>query len=457
METISYFCNCGYSNDRYKLQKMKFYDRQKETETLQKIEALTANYAQMTVITGRRRIGKTTLVKHSCTKLPFVYCFVGRKSEALLCREFTEVVSNVLDIDLGDFTSFSRLFSVLVQQSKTLNFTLVLDEFQNFRYVNSSVFSDMQNIWDSQKDESKMNLIVCGSVNTMMSRIFDDKQEPLYGRANNRIRLQPFSTSVLKEILRDFNPHYTSEDLLALYMTTGGVAKYVEEMLIHGAVTKDRMLEAFVSYGSYFIPEGREMLSDEFGKDSGNYFSILNAIADGQNTRGKIKSYTGVEPGGFLDKLENEYDLIVRYRPYLASPQSHNVKYGIKDHFLRFWFRFVQKYISAVEIGNTDYVLGKIQADYDTYSGKELEGYLRQKYAETGLYNMVTNYWERDGSNEIDLIAVDDAERHLVIGEIKRQAQRLDLKTLRAKAQDIVNSQRRRYSITFVGLSMDDM
>ncbi len=436
---------------------MKFYGREKEIEVLKRIEQLSANYAQMTVVTGRRRIGKTTLIKHACQGLPFVYLFVGRKSETMLCREFTEVVFNTLGIDLGEFSSFSRLFGVLMQQSRSINFTLVLDEFQNFKFVNDAVFSDMQNIWDSNKDESKMNLIVCGSVNTMMSKIFDDKKEPLYGRANNRLRLQSFPTAVLKEILGDFNPDYTHEDLLALYMTTGGVAKYVEEMLTHGATTKDAMLKHFIGYGSYFVPEGKEMLSDELGRDSGNYFSVLHAIAEGKNSRGDIKSYTGIEPGGYLDKLEKQYDLIYRYRPYLASEQSHNVKYGIKDNFLRFWFRFVQKYVSAVEIGNTDYVLKKMQADYETYSGMVLEQYLRQQYAETGRYNLVTNYWERDGSNEIDLIAVNDAERHLVIGEIKRQAGRIDINRLKEKATHVVTKQRRRYSIEFVGLSMDDM
>lgn len=436
---------------------MKFYNREKETFALQQIERLSASYAQMTVVTGRRRIGKTTLVKQACRQIPFVYFFIGRKSETMLCREFTEVIANTLGIDLGDFNSFSRLFGMLMQQSKNINFTLVLDEFQNFKYVNEAVFSDMQNLWDTNKAESKINLIVCGSVSTMISKIFDDRKEPLYGRANNRLHLRPFSTTVLKEILNDFNPHFTSEDLLALYMTTGGVAKYVEEMLTHGGITKDAILKQFIGYGSYFVPEGKEMLSDEFGRDSGNYFSILNAIAEGENTRGDIKSYTGVEPGGYLDKLEKQYELIYRYRPYLSSEQSHNVKYGIKDNFLRFWFRFVQKYISAVEIGNTDYVLNKMQADYETYSGIVLEQYLRQQYAETGQYNLVTNYWERDGSNEIDLIAVNDVERRLIIGEIKRQAQRININLLKEKARHITAKQKQRYSITFVGLTLDDM
>ena len=148
---------------------MKFYGREKEIGVLQKIERLSATYAQMTVVTGRRRIGKTTLVKHSCRQIPFVYLFVGRKSETMLCREFTEVIHNTLGVNLGEFSSFSKLFAVLMQQSRSINFTLVLDEFQNFKFVNEDVFSDMQNIWDSNKDESKMNLIICGSVNLFMA------------------------------------------------------------------------------------------------------------------------------------------------------------------------------------------------------------------------------------------------------------------------------------------------
>ena len=117
----------------------------------------------------------------------------------------------------------------------------------------------------------------------------------------------------------------------------------------------------------------------------------------------------------------------------------------------------MQKYISAVEIGNTDYVMKKMLADYETYSDMVLEQYLRQQYAETGLYNLVTNYWERDGSNEIGLIAVNDEERHLVIGEIKRQAGRIDMNHLKEKASRIIAKQQRRYKIEFVGLSMEDM
>ena len=146
----------------------------------------------------------------------------------------------------------------------------------------------------------------------------------------------------------------------------------------------------------------------------------MSAIASGFNERGEIKSYTGIEPGGYLDKLENTYDLIYRYRPYLSTERSQNVKYGIKDNFLTFWFRFIYKYRSAVEIGNLNYVRDKVYADYDTFSGWTLERWFRQLYRESGLYNIVTNYWEKGGRNEIDLVGVNEADREIVIGEVKR-------------------------------------
>lgn len=435
---------------------MKFYDREIETETLRRIETTSREYAQMTVITGRRRIGKTTLIKHAYEGKEMIYFFVARKSEALLCQELSDTIRDVLGEDLGDFSSMARLFASVMQIAKRRHFTLVFDEFQNFKYVNESFFSEMQNIWDSNKNVAHINLVVCGSLYSMMTKIFDDKKEPLYGRATSRIRLREFPLATLREIMRDNNPDYTPDDLLAMYMITGGVAKYVEQLHMQKAFTKEKIIESVLSFGSYFIDEGKELLSDEFGKDYGNYFSILSAIAGGFNERGEIKSYTGVEAGGYLDKLENTYDLVYRYRPYLASENSRNVKYGIKDNFLNFWFRFIYKYRSAVEIGNLAYVKEKVLADYSTFSGWILERYFRQMYRETGLYNIVTNYWEKDGNNEIDLIAVNEADREIVIGEVKRNPRRIDLHSLEQKSQNIV-SKRKGLHIEYAALSLEDM
>ena len=436
---------------------MKFYDRTKELEALRKIEQLSATSAQMTVMTGRRRIGKTTLIKTAFTKIPFVYFFVGKKSETLLCSELAEIIRETLGEDLGDFSSFPRLLGAILSIAKRRNFTLVFDEFQNIAYTRASIFSDIQDVWDSNKGESHINLVICGSLYSKMKQIFEDKEEPLYGRATARFKIRPFDIATLKTILADHNPGYTAEDLLCLYMVTGGVAKYVEQLMTRGAVTKDGIIRDVFSLGSYFLGEGQEMLRDEFGKDYGNYFSILSALSSGETSRGDVKSYTGLEAGGYLDRLEKDYDIVSRRRPYLAGENTKNVEYVIADNFLNFWFRFIYRYRSAVEVGNLEWLQQKVLADYESYSGPILERFFRQVYAETGLYNTVTNYWrKKDGKDEIDLIAVNDTEKSIVIGEIKRNPDKIDLHVLEKKAVSIV-AHHKKWSVSYIGLSMKDM
>lgn len=435
---------------------MKFYDRIKEMETLQEIETMSAEYAQMTIMVGRRRVGKTTLLRKAFTCTPVLYFFIGKKNEILLCEEFVEEVEVKLGETLGNFTSFAQLFKALMQVSKRKNFTLIIDEFQEFKNISPSLFSDMQNIWDANKEESRMNLIICGSIYSMMKQIFENSKEPLYGRATARIHLRPFEINTIKEILADNHPAYKPEDLLAFYLMTGGVAKYIEQLVVRKAFTKDKILRTVLTPGSYFLEEGKDVLIEEFGKDYNNYFSILALIASSKTSRGDIESTLNMPIGGYLDKLENEYNIIRRVRPFMAKEGSRNNKYKIVDNFLQFWFRFIYKYRSAVEIGNLEYVLQIVERDYETYSGYILEKYFRTKLAESKLYSDVQGYWDRKGENEIDIIAVNDLEKQLLIGEVKRNKERINLHILENKATEIAKKYGD-YHIEYRAFSLEDM
>lgn len=142
--------------------------------------------------------------------------------------------------------------------------------------MNSSIFSDIQNLWDQYKDKAKINFIASGSIYSMMMKIFENRKEPLFGRLTSKITLQPFAVSVIKEILNDYNPKYTQEDLLCLYMLTGGVPKYIHLLMEAGAVTKNKMLSMATSPDSPFIGEGKDLLISEFGKEYGTYFLFYN-------------------------------------------------------------------------------------------------------------------------------------------------------------------------------------
>ena len=163
---------------------MKFYNRTNELAELQRVQDLSFNdHSRLIVVTGRRRIGKTSLIMKSVEGVPTVYLFVGRKAEATLCAEFIPIISQALDTFIPtEIRSFRSLFQYLMELASNRAFNLVIDEFQEFYNINESVYSDMQNIWDTYRKKSRMNLIVSGSIYSLMQRIFQNKKE--IGRAH---------------------------------------------------------------------------------------------------------------------------------------------------------------------------------------------------------------------------------------------------------------------------------
>ena len=149
---------------------MRFYNRTNELAELRRIQKLSfSDHSRLTVVTGRRRIGKTSLVMKAVEGLPTVYLFVGRKSEATLCAEYIPLISQSLNTFVPkEIRTFQSLFRYLMELASQRAFNVVIDEFQEFYNINESVYSDMQNIWDSYRLRSNMNLIVSGSVYSLM-------------------------------------------------------------------------------------------------------------------------------------------------------------------------------------------------------------------------------------------------------------------------------------------------
>ncbi len=388
-----------------------------------------------------------------------LYFFVARKTEAELCKDFVEEITSKLQLPiLGEVVRFADIFKYLLQLSKNRPLTLIIDEFQDFKRVNPSVFSDMQKIWDLNKQEAHINLVVCGSVYSLMNVIFKNNKQPLYGRQTGEIKVTPFPPSVVKEILFSYNSAYTNEDLLALYSYTGGVAEYVEMMMDAGAMTKEQMTEKFVAKKSYFIYEGKNMLIEEFGKDYARYFEILQLIASGYTTRGEIESIMKIEIAGYLAKLENDYCLISRYTP-MFQKANRNIHYQIEDNFLRVWFRYIYKYGYMIEVGANKKLKMLMDKDYTTYTGKVLERYFLAKMIESEEYTQIASWWDRKGENEINLIAADELEQKVTFYEVKRQAKDINLGILKDKAEHFFQAtgKFKKYDIGYQGLSMEDM
>lgn len=439
---------------------MKFFGRNKEISELQETNRLSEHTARFTIVTGRRRSGKTSLLLKAYEDVSdMLYFFVARKSEAELCKDFITEITEKLQIPiLGEVARFADIFKFLMQLSKTRHLTVVIDEFQDFKCVNPSVFSDMQKIWDLNKAEAHINLVVCGSIYSLMNVIFKGSKEPLYGRQTGEIKVTAFPPSTIREILACYNPSFTAEDLLALYLYTGGVAEYVEMMMDSGATNKTLMMEKFVCKNSYFINEGKNMLIEEFGRDYTRYFEILQLIASGHTTRSELESIMKTELAGYITKLENDYSLISRNMP-MFQKSNRNIRYQIEDNFLRVWFRYIYKYSYMLEVGANGKLKALMEKDYTTYSGRVLERYFRAVMIESEEFTRIASWWDRKGENEIDIIAADELEQRVTFYEVKRQAKDINIGILKDKAVQFFNTTGsfQKFSVDYKGLSLDDI
>jgi AAA+ ATPase superfamily predicted ATPase len=417
---------------------MDFYGRKTELELMERTRQRAETRSQMTVLIGRRRIGKTSLILKSVEKTTHVYLFVSRKNELLLCRDFVAEIQKALGVTVfGEITTFQALFTWLLELAKTRHFTVILDEFQEFTTVNASVFSDMQNLWDRNRQSTRMHLILSGSVYSMMTRIFENAKEPLFGRADERIHLSAFDIETLRTIAHEQGGKVSNRDLLAFYTVTGGVAKYVEALADRKAIRFEKLTAEIFREHAFWLEEGKNLLVEELGKDYVTYFSILSLISGFKTGRGEIESTLGINIGGFLDRLINHYRIVKPVRPLLAKPGGKIMKYYIDDNFLAFWFRFMFKYRTAIEMGNFEALKQTWERDFQTYAGRFLEKWFVEQLQRSGEYQQLGSWWEK-GGNEIDIVAVDDLRKKLLFAEVKLQTGRFNPSTLIQKSAKLL-------------------
>ncbi|HQW57417.1 MAG TPA: DUF234 domain-containing protein [Gammaproteobacteria bacterium] len=206
---------------------------------------------------------------------------------------------------------------------------------------------------------------------------------------------------------------------------------------------------------SPFLNEGKNLLIEEFGRDYLTYFTILELISLGKTSRTEMESLLGKDIGGYLQRLESDYAIVTRHRPIHAKPNTKNQKFKITDNFLNFWFRFIYRHQTAIEIDNFSYIKKIIKRDYSTYCGPILERFFQNLLAETRQFNRIGSYWEKGNQNEINIVAINDMEKKILIGETKLNKSKISLKTLRVRAEPLLK-EFPNYTPTFLPLSIED-
>ena len=237
------------------------------------------------------------------------------------------------------------------------------------------------------------------------------------------------------------------------------MARYVEMFMDSKAVTRLDMIKNVCSLSSSYIDEGRVILSDEFGKEYGTYFSILSAIAAGKTSFAEIRNIIGAEIGGHLTKLESSYAFISKIHPVYEQVTNRNCLYAIDDCFFRFWFRFIYKYLHLVEQRQMIQLQKIIVRDFDVFAGRALERYFKTKFLEEGQYTRIGAWWDRKSANEIDLVCENEFEGVLDFYEVKLSSERYDEQSLREKTIAFFKKHpdKRSMKTNVVGLSVEDM
>lgn len=414
----------------------KFYNRE---EQLAKLCALSENTAttqgRLSVVVGRRRVGKTRLLNEAFAGLngQYLYLFISRKSESALVAEFKALITERFGAKFFQPQSLREIFEYLFDYAKQTPLTLVVDEFQDIEKVNNSLFSDLQNLWDSYKNQSQIHFVCCGSLYNLMTKIFKGQKQPLLNRDDYFFKIQPLTPHYIRQVMEDHGC-YSAENLLVWWCLSGGIPKYLE-WLNHAG---NDVFAALISESSPLMKEGTHRLVEDFGSEHRAFFDVLGAISVGHTTRARIETYLDTGIGPVLEKLESDFDIIRKMRPITSKETSRDVRYEIIDPFLNFWFHFIYANRSAVEMENYDYLRRVVERDFHTFSGKELETLFEAILIDSKQFNRIGGYWDSKGENEIDIIAIDDLDKRILIAEVKRQAKKFNPNQLQRKAEHLL-------------------
>ncbi|MEW5936834.1 MAG: ATP-binding protein [Candidatus Thermoplasmatota archaeon] len=379
-----------------------FIDRGDELRRLRALSRLKS--PPFVVLVGRRRVGKTRLVQEFAKSIRDpLYLFVEEKRAEILLREWSGRA--------GSGTLFTS-WEPLVRHFLSRHPVVVIDEFQNFARVDPSFFTTLQKILDEEMHSSM--LILVGSYVGMMRKIFEDRGSPLFGRATEIWNIPPLPMAdVLANIKGDFSTR------MAVYSMFGGYPKYYSMLEQYGTrEVEDIWAKLVIPKYSPLSMEPHNILLQEFGGEHRAYFSILEAIALGKRTYTEISDYTGLSTttlGRYMSDLSS-FEIVERRFPITEGAGSKKSRYGIKDEFIRFWFRYIFPRMDLREAERYDEILDLIKSDFPSFVSFKFEEVARElvsrDYGKTGAW------WDRRGE-EIDIVSVDEKRRDILFGEVK--------------------------------------
>lgn len=398
---------------------MKFIDREGELGSLERF--WKKEESQFLVIYGKRRIGKTELIKQFIKGKPNIYFLVQKISEQENLKMLGELVGEFFGDDIlkaNGFDNWQILFEYLEKHLKE-RVVVVIDEFPYLAEANKGISSIFQAGWDEHLKNTPVYLILCGSSIAMMESEVLAYKAPLYGRRTGQIFLQPFSFYEASE----FYLNLSFGKRLEFYTLAGGNPSYLGKLNPKISV-EENIIEQVLASGSPLYNEVEFILMEEL-REPRNYFTILRAIAFNKTRVSEIVNETGFEKSilhKYFFALEN-LRIIQKEVPVTEKNPLKSRKgiYKLQDQFFKFWFKYVLPNKSRIEEGNIDYVLEKIRVDFNLLVSENYEKVAIEivKANEDKFFRIdkIGRWWDRN--EEIDLVALNEKENKILFGEVK--------------------------------------
>lgn len=386
-----------------------FIDREEELHFLQNIYKTKNN--SFIPIYGRRRVGKTRLIKEFLQKKKGIYFLCRESSYRENVREFSKhILENYPSkfITENSFEQFLDVFKYIVEQSKKQ--IIVFDEFPYLIHLSKSVLSEFQYILDEILSSSSVHLILCGSSVSMMENHVLGYKSPLYGRRDGQIKLKQFH---FKDVVKYLNADI--ETCVNVYGICGGVPEYLQ-FFLDGL---DNGLANHVFNKSGYLYSERDFLLNQELREPKTYKLILKAISEGKQTFTEISNFTGISKTHlykYLDVLHN-LEIVEKIIPVTFPEKTKNTRYKISDLYFRF-YGLIEKYKEEIEL-EKEKIPPQFYQNFNTYLGFVFEEVCRKMllYCVSVPLSKIGTWWHKE--EEIDIAAINHETKDAVFGECK--------------------------------------
>ena len=394
-----------------------FYGREIERKKL--CTMFQADGQMISLIYGRRRIGKSELIKQVLkeTEIKSIYYECKQTTEQNNVDSLAELIGELFDFPKPAFENMEVLLQFLFQKAEKEQLILVLDEYPYLRENSKGLDSILQSVIDHYKDTSNMKLIVCGSyVDTMKALL--EKQNPLYGRIDLTLNLKPmdYYESAL------FYSEFSDEDKVRLFSVFGGIP-YYNRLIDSGKSVRDNIIDLIASPGARLENEVSMYLNSEISKIT-NANEVFEALAKGFSRYKDILDQSNVSSGpaliDILDKLMR-MDVVAKEAPINDENNKKKSGYFISDNLSLFYYKYIFRNMSRLNIMDSDVFYDRyISEDFETkYVPKSFERICKQYLIRKNRKGLMDEIFEKIGkyyyddpaekkNGEFDIVTQDD-------------------------------------------------